>query len=152
MEEKTMVDERTERDKQALLEILKEMPIIQIACKRSGTSRATYYRWRKDDKDFLEKSDEALKQGNEYITDMSEGQLISLIREKSWPAISFWLRKCSPKFKDRIEVSGKIETPKNELTPEQQAIVTEALRLASLHVDEEAEEIKINEEDKKDEK
>jgi len=151
MEEKTMVDERTERDKQALLEILREMPIIQIACKRSGTSRATYYRWRKDDKDFLEKSEEALKQGNEYITDMSEGQLISLIREKSWPAISFWLRKCSPKFKDRIEVSGKIEAPKNELTPEQQAIVTEALRLASLNVDEEAEEINNNE-NKKDEK
>ncbi|MBU0649542.1 hypothetical protein KJ969_05640, partial [Patescibacteria group bacterium] len=62
-------------------------------------------------------------------------QLISLIREKNWQAISFWLRKRSPKFKDRVEVTGNIETPQNELTPEQQAIVTEALRLASLNVE-----------------
>ncbi|MBU0999157.1 hypothetical protein KKG24_02515 [Patescibacteria group bacterium] len=151
MENNTMVDERTEKDKQALLEILKEVPIIQIACKKAGISRATYYRWRKEDKGFMERSDNALAEGVEFINDMSESQLISLIRQRSWPAISFWLRKCNPKFKDRIEVSGKIETPKNELTPEQQAIVTEALRLASLNVDEGAEEINNNE-NKKDEK
>jgi hypothetical protein len=150
MEDSTVVDERTERDKQALIEILKEMPIIQIACRKAGISRATYYRWRKEDKGFLERSEKALAEGVEFINDMSESQLISLIRERSWPAISFWLRKCNPKFKDRIEVSGKIEVPKNELTPEQQAIVTEALRLASINVDEGAEEINNNE-NKKDE-
>ena len=152
MEEKTMVDERTERDKQSLIEVLKELPIIQIACKKSGISRATYYRWRKEDKYFSQQCDNALKQGNEYINDMSESQLVSLIREKSWPAISFWLRKCNPKFKDKIEITGEINSPRNELTPEQQAIVTEALRLASLNVDEGTEEIKNNEDNQKNEK
>lgn len=59
---------------------------------------------------------------------MSENQLMVLIREKNWHAISFWLRKRNPKFKDKIEVEVK---PKEEaLTPEQEATVREALRLA----------------------
>ena len=145
--ENITIEERQAKDKQALIEILKEMPIVQIACKRAGISRATYYRWRKEDKDFLEQSDNAFADGVEFINDMSEGQLISLIREKSWSAISFWLRKRSPKFKDRIEVSGEINIPKKEMTPEQQVTVSEALKLAklaSLNVDEGAEVINSN--------
>jgi len=124
-----MIEERQAKDKQVLLGILKEMPIIQIACNRSGVSRATYYRWRKEDKDFLEQSENALTQGVEFINDMSEGQLVSLIKEKSWPAISFWLRKRNPKFLDRIEVITKEED--EELTPEEEKVVREALQLGS---------------------
>ena len=125
----TMIEERQAKDKQVLLGILKEMPIIQIACNRSGVSRATYYRWRKEDKDFLEQSENALTQGVEFINDMSEGQLVSLIKEKSWPAIAFWLRKRNPKFLDRIEVITKEED--EELTPEEEKVVREALQLGS---------------------
>jgi len=134
MENKTMVDERTERDKQALLEILREMPIVQIACKRAGVSRATYYRWRKEDKDFLEQSEEAMAEGVEFINDLSEAQLVNLIREKSWPALAFWLRKRNPKFLDRMEITTNVGPTKYDLTPEQKANMEEALRRAPLPV------------------
>lgn len=127
------IEERQVKDKQTLIEIFKEMPIVQIACKRSGISRATYYRWRKEDKDFLEQSDKALADGVEFINDMSEGQVISLIREKSWPAISFWLRKRSSKFQDRLEVTTSIR-PEQNLSPEQTADMEEALRHVELPI------------------
>lgn len=129
MEDNTTIEERQEKDKQNLLAILKEMPIVQIACKKAGISRATYYRWRKEDKNFLQQSEEAMAEGVDFINDLSEGQLVNLIREKSWPALAFWLRKRNPKFLDRIEVITKEED--EELTPEEEKVVREALQLGS---------------------
>lgn len=115
-----------------LLEIEK-VPIVQVACEKINLSRNTIYRWRKEDPDFAKKMDESLSQGEALINDMGETQLLNLIKEKSWPALSFWLRHRNPKFKDKVEVTAKIE--KNEsLTPEQEAIVREALRLSSTHI------------------
>ncbi len=128
---------KKDRTKDLFLEQIRKIPIIQVACEKVGVARSSIYRWRDEDKKFREALGEALAEGETLINEMSESQLISLIREKSWQAISFWLRKRSPKFKDRVEVTGNIETPQNELTPEQQKIVSEALRLASLTVDEE---------------
>ena len=68
------VVERQGNDKQALVDALKEMPIIQIACKRVGVSRATYYRWRKEDKEFLRLAEDAMEQGYAFVNDMSESQ------------------------------------------------------------------------------
>jgi hypothetical protein len=65
---------------------------------------------------------------------MAESKLITAIKEQDFSAISFWLRKRSPKFRDRLEVAAAIG-PQDELTPEQESIVKEALRLASLSVE-----------------
>jgi hypothetical protein len=118
------------------LEELTKVPIVQVACEKVGVSRNSIYRWRKEDIDFAKKMDESIDLGVDFVNDMSESQLLTLIKEKSWQAISFWLRKRSPKFKDRVEVTGHIDSPQNELTPEQQAVVTEALSLASLSIKE----------------
>jgi len=83
-------------NKDTILEILKEMPIIEVACKKAGIGRATYYRWRKEDKEFRRQSDDALSHGIEFINDMSESQLITLIKEKKMPAITLWLRNNHP--------------------------------------------------------
>lgn len=85
-------------NKNKILEILKEMPIIEVACKRAGIGRATYYRWRKEDKDFLEQSENAMAQGFEFINDMSESQIVTLIREKKMPAITLWLKHHHPYY------------------------------------------------------
>ena len=77
MDENKTVEERQEKDKHFLVEALKEMPIVQIACKRAGVSRATYYRWRKEDKNFLRQSEDAMAQGFEFINDMSESQIVA---------------------------------------------------------------------------
>lgn len=88
--EQTTIEERQEKDKQALLEALKEMPIVRVACKRAGVSRATYYRWRNEDKKFLQECYGAISIGIEAINEMSDSQLIALIGEKSLQAIKWW--------------------------------------------------------------
>lgn len=116
-------------NKNKILEILKEMPIIEVACKKAGIGRATYYRWRREDKEFRRKSEDAMGQGIEFINDMSESQLITLIREKKMPAITLWLRNNHPRYGSKT----KIYTPssKDELSLEEERIVLDALSLVS---------------------
>lgn len=123
----TIIEERQEKDKQALLEALREMPIIQVACKKVGISRATYYRWRNEDKDFFRQTEEALAQGIEFINDMSESQLITLIREKKMPAISLWLKHNNARYGAKIKAA--IHKPEIELSDQQKKIIERALRI-----------------------
>ncbi len=116
--------------KDAFLDHLRKVPIVQIACEKVGVSRNSVYRWKNEDAEFRKAMEMALEEGEELINDMSESQLISMIRDQNWNAISFWLRKRSPKFKDRIEV--QVAPTQEELTPEQEETVREALRLASM--------------------
>ena len=116
--------------KKLFLENLKKIPIIQVACEKAGVSRATVYRWRDKDKKFRKTLDEALSQGEALINDMGESQLISLMKEKNFSAIRFWLNHRHDKFKERVEITTKSEE-QEKLSPEQQRIVKEALKLAS---------------------
>jgi len=124
------IKERQDHDKDAVLAELKRMPILKIACERAGIGHTTYYRWRDDDKEFRRLADEALKEGEALITDMSESQLISLIKDKHFPSIALWLRQHHPRYADRLEVRAKISSEDEELTPKQKKIVEEALRLS----------------------
>jgi hypothetical protein len=120
--------------KNQFLDEIRKIPIIQVACEKTSISRNSVYRWKKEDPEFAQAIEEALAEGEELVNDMGETQLLNLIKEKSWPALSFWLRHRNPKFKDKIEVTNKTE--KNEaLTPEQEALVREALRLSATNVD-----------------
>ena len=113
------------------LEELKRIPIVLVACEKSGVSRNSVYRWKRDDKDFSQAMDEALAEGEALVNDMSESQLLTLIKEKNWQAISFWLRHRNPRFRDKLEVTSKIEDSE-ELTPSQAAVVRQALQLAKI--------------------
>ena len=127
MENSGTIEERQEKDKTALLEALKEMPIVQIACKKVAISRATYYRWRKEDKEFLRRSEDCLNQGIEFINDMSESQLITLIKEKKMPAISMWLKHNNTRYGAKIRVA--IHKPEIELSDQQKKIIERALKI-----------------------
>lgn len=135
---------KKDRIQNMFLDQLRKVPIVQVACEKVGIARSSVYRWRDEDEEFKKKLEEALAEGEALVNDMGESQLISMIRDKNWPAISFWLRHRNPKFRERVEITGSIETPQNELTAEQQTIVREALRLASLSVDEGTKEINQN--------
>jgi hypothetical protein len=124
------IEARQDGEKKLLLEQLRKTPIIQVACERAGVGRTTYYRWRKEDEKFKEESDDALRDGEEFITEMSEGQLIALIKEKNFSAISLWLRQHHPKYSNKLEVTATIKNDE-ALTPEQEALVREALGLAN---------------------
>jgi len=110
---------------------LAKVPIVQVACEKTGISRNSIYRWRHDDKKFEQAMDEALAQGEALVNDMSESQLLTLIKEKNWSAISFWLRHRNPRFKDKVEITSKLEDT-GELTPSQAEVVRKALELAKI--------------------
>lgn len=109
---------------------LEKVPIVQVACEKCGISRNSVYRWRKVDKAFCKKMDEALANGVALVNDMSESQLLTLIKEKNYSAISFWLRHRNDNYKDKIEVTTREES--EALTPSQAKIVRNALKLASI--------------------
>src|SRR5690349_18458998 len=99
------------------LDELRKVPIVQVAAEKSGLSRNSVYRWRKEDKVFLKKMDDALSEGVAFVNDMSETQLLTLIKEKSFPALSFWLRHRNDNYKNKLEITTKDDD--EELTPSQ---------------------------------
>ena len=123
---------KKDRTRDLFLEQVRKIPIVQVACEKVGVARSTVYKWRKDDPSFAKLMDEALADGEAIVNDMSESQLLAKIKNGEWPPIAFWLRKLHPKFKDRLEISGSLQSPQDELSPEQEAVVKEALRLASM--------------------
>lgn len=135
-------------NKTLLLEQLKKTPIVQIACEKAGVGRATYYRWRKEDPDFAKTADEAISEGSFLVNDMAESQLMSAIRDRNLTAIIFWLKHHHPKYATRVEVSGRIEHLRQELTEEEKQLVERALRLAMPTQKEELEEQINNQENK----
>ena len=112
------------------LEELARIPIIQVACEKTGLSRSSVYRWRKEDTSFTKRMDEALSEGVALVNDMSESQLLNLIKEKNWPAISFWLKHRNDNYKNKLEISTKEDS--EELTPAQAKVVKQALKLAKI--------------------
>lgn len=121
---------KDEKDKKVFLENLKKIPIIQASCERSNVSRASVYRWRKEDKEFAKMMEDALDEGEALINDLGEGQLIGLMKDKNFSAVRFWLNHRHAKFRDRMEVTTKQEK-QEELTPEQEALMKKALQMAS---------------------
>ncbi len=118
---------KTNKTKELLIEQLKKTPIVQIACEKSGVARATYYRWRKNDKSFLKKSDEALMSGKQIINDLAESKLFSAIKEQNMTAIIFWLKNNHPSYANKVEITNKIDS--TELTKEQKELINKALKL-----------------------
>lgn len=81
------------------LDELRKVPIVQIACNKCGLSRNSVYRWRNEDPYFASLMNEALAEGDEVMNDLTESQLLSLIKDKKFNAIHFWLTHRHPKFK-----------------------------------------------------
>lgn len=129
--QRATINIRIKKEKEKVLEVLRETPIVHIASKRSGVSKATYYRWRVDDPVFQKESDEAIKTGKALINDMAFSQLIALIKEKNVGAIKFWLTNQHSDFKARLEIGGRLELAE-ELSSEERAMVKDALQLGGL--------------------
>ena len=126
------IEKRQEENKSKLIELLQKTPIVQVVCEKSGVSRATYYRWRSEDKKFKEESDKALKEGIEMINDMAESQLLSSIRDKNMTAIIFWLKNHHQSYIPKLEISSDQNQLRDDLTPDEEAIVKEALLLSGV--------------------
>lgn len=122
--------ETMRKDKDRILEHLKSVPIIEVACKKSNIARATYYRWRHEDTEFLRQSEEALQDGIDMINDLTESQLIGLIKDKKFQAVQFWLRHNHQRFLNKDKEHSLLK-PKREipLSKEQEKTLKNALVL-----------------------
>lgn len=119
------------RKKDEFLNNLREIPIVQSACKKTGLSRNTVYRWKNTDKKFKAAMEQALLEGEELINDLTEHQLLGLIQSGAWPAINFWLRHRNPKFKEKVEVNATISNQSEKLLPHEEKLVEEAIKRLS---------------------
>ena len=138
---RNLLSMKKDRIKDLFLEQLRKVPIIQVVCEKVGISRSSAYRWIDESQEFRKQVEAAMIEGETFINEMGESQIISLMRQGNWSAISFWARHRNPKFRERIDINANIQTPNEELTSEQQEVVKNALCLASLTVDEGTKEI-----------
>ena len=99
-----MSEASRERKKQLLLRELTNMPIVEVACKRTNISRATYYRWRNEDEEFKENSDRALQDAVELMSDMAESQLLNSVKEGNMTGIIFWLKNHREAYSNKVAV------------------------------------------------
>ncbi len=126
----TVLDRQT-KEKKLLIDQLKKIPIIQVACEKVGVGRATFYRWKKEDDIFSREADEALQEGKLLVNDMAESQLMSAIRNGNLTGIIFWLKNNHTSYKTKVEVTGQLKYDE-KLTPEQEELINKALKLASV--------------------
>lgn len=122
------IQARIAQSKMRVLEEFRKMPILQIALERAGVkSRSTYYEWRDKDEGFREAVDKAITVGEALITDMSESQLISMIRDKHFSAVQLWLRQHHPKYAAKLEVTASVVEKRAEMTPEEKEAFEKAV-------------------------
>lgn len=126
-----------QQDKKKLLAQFAKTPIVEAACKQIGLPRSTYYRWRKEDEAFAEACDETIELSIGRINDLAESQLINAIKDRNMSAITFWLKHHHKSYETRVKVDAHVEHEIQELTPEQEQLISRALTLAGLKDDEE---------------
>jgi hypothetical protein len=126
------IQARQRKLKEALIEQLKRTPTIETACQKVRVGRATVYRWRDQSKTFKKELEAAQDEGRTFMCDVAENQLFSLIGEKKYEAIRFYLSTHNARYSSKLEISGKVSTDE-PLTKEQRKLIREALRLSSVN-------------------
>ncbi|MDD5751238.1 MAG: hypothetical protein PHS73_01830 [Candidatus Peribacteraceae bacterium] len=132
---KATIEVRKAQEQALLLDQFRKLPVVSVACEKTGIGRASYYRWRQEDSEFAKAADEALMDGTNLVSDMAESQLLSQIRDGNLGAVMYWLKHRNPHYNNKLEVTARLKHEDDNLTPEQEAAITEALRLASLTED-----------------
>ena len=99
----------SEQQKKIFFDELRKTSIIQIACKRAGFGRSTYYELIHKDPNFAQAAEEAKQEGVALINDMAKSKLIGKINEGALPAVMYWLNHRDPDF------SRAGNTPKKEV-------------------------------------
>lgn len=89
---------RSKKDKEKFIEILKEIPIISVACKRASINKATIYRWCDLDEKFNEEVEKAIELGRDAVGELAESKLLGHInRGEPW-AIKYYLEANSKRY------------------------------------------------------
>lgn len=100
METPQKIIDRQNQQKSDFIERFKKTPIIQVVCGQVGISRATVYRWFKEDKVFYQNYLEAENEGREFLGDAMESQLIQEAKKGNLGAIIFFLKHNHPRYSE----------------------------------------------------
>lgn len=89
---------KSNKDKQKLLDELAKTPIVELACKKVGIGRTTYYRWLKGSASFRSKVEELMVISRGSVNDLAESKLIKGIQNDDYKSIRFWLVNNHPRY------------------------------------------------------
>ena len=123
----SLIEKRQIKQKENVLEEIKNIPILLMVCKKTNVSRATIYRWLQTDPIFRKEYEKSKVQGSEGINDIAKLNLITKIKDGDFKAIVFWLTHRDKDFAERKWFIETLEKP--GLTLEQIAGFAERLRL-----------------------
>jgi len=123
---------RQSKLKKIFLEQLKKTPTIEQSCQKVGISRMTILRWRKASKKFDRGVEEGLREGRDFVSDVAETQMFSLISQGKSEMINYFLSHNNTRYRDKLELSGTVSTKDEPLTAAQKALIRQALKLSSL--------------------
>ena len=124
------LQDRTQQNRQLMINQLKKTPVVQIASEKTGIARSTFYRWKEEDSEFAKEADQALAEGVSLVNDMAESQLLSAIRDRNISAIFYWLNHRHSAYSNKLEITAKVKD--ETLSPEQEELIKKALKHASL--------------------
>ncbi len=85
--------------KNKLIRELEEYPLIERACKKMNISKATFYRWLDEDPEFKHDVEIAQDKGRAKLNDFAESKLLENIKANVHPAIVYWLRHNSKRYR-----------------------------------------------------
>lgn len=120
------IKKRLSEDKQKVLENLKQVPIISVACQKLGIGRSSVYRWKTEDRLFSQEFNKAFQEGKQLINDLAESQLINAIKDQNMTGIIWWLRNNHSGYTNKIELTTS-KTDDEKLTADQQKLIEKAL-------------------------
>ncbi len=127
---------KKDRTKELLLEQLKKTPIVQACCEKLGISRSSYYRWCEQDPEFEKALQSSLLEGQQLVSDLAESELIGSIRDGNMKGIIFWLKNHRDTYKQKLEIQGQIKSLEERLSPEQEYLFKQAMKMSSLITEE----------------
>lgn len=107
------IAKRIAQQKTDVLVALEKIPVVQIACQRAGVSKATYYRWRQNDLEFMELADIARQEGMTTICELAKSKLIEQINDGNLTAAIFWLKSRDPEFTERKHIVNELKDAKH---------------------------------------
>ena len=94
-----------EKLQKKIIEKLRENPIVSYACKQTGLSRTTLYRWLEDDALFKKAYQRAIKLGKINITEVAKLKLMGLMNSPdqkiALDTVKFYLNMYDPEITKR---------------------------------------------------
>jgi hypothetical protein len=134
---------KTKDGKKKMLEALRENHIVLAACRKTGISKSSFYRWCQDDPAFAAEAGAAIQEGIDLVNDAAESNVVVGIKNQDKDMTKFWLTHRHPAYADKIKIES--DKPDEPLTLEEEEKMLKGLAAwRSLQEQDESDESEIN--------